>query len=564
MEGIHGLKSIVANRLIKKTFAMMFLLLFLGISTINIVEQLNAQEYLYKQALEDYSKLGKVLAKFITKEQEPETQQEILRAIKEENGLAFLSYQSDLTASDHNLMVEGKAEEELVALEPQQLEGLKKGEIQTALIKIEGSAFSLMNVWVPILDENNIPYGILHLAVYLNQSYLYDMFEDSALLVIGSSIFWSVVICTIINQTIGKPISLLDRYLEKISNYDLREDHDPKFQRIKKRNDEIGDISRKFTMMQNKLENIIHDIRDISHIIEEQSEILYDMSENVTEYGKEMTFTVNELEKGAISQESQIVEGKIQIHKLKELINIVDKNSKNLIESTRSVEERKKEGLEALYEVVKNTEKNNEITSRVQEVIKEANIRTERIKAASTQIDAISYQTNLLALNASIEAARAGDSGRGFAVVATEIGKLAGETNALTEQIAVIIKDLVLEMNNAVSLTTTMQDTVMRQTGSVKNAMERFEEISENLAKMNDNCEKIESSVGELESSKEGIVEMISELSSISEEHALSTQKASTAIEEEENILKQLSVLAVEVEELSGRLTGNTDQFIIA
>ena len=77
------------------------------------------------------------------------------------------------------------------------------------------------------------------------------------------------------------------------------------------------------------------------------------------------------------------------------------------MESTRSVEERKKEGLDALYEVVKNTEKNNEITSRVQEVIKEANIRTERIKAASTQIDAISYQTNLLALNASIEAARA-------------------------------------------------------------------------------------------------------------------------------------------------------------
>ena len=56
---------------------------------------------------------------------------------------------------------------------------------------------------------------------------------------------------------------------------------------------------------------------------------------------------------------------------------------------------------------------------------------------------------------------------------------------------------------------------------------------------MNDNCRKIESSIEELENSKAGIIEMISELYSISAEHTTSTQKAGEAIIEEENILKQ-------------------------
>lgn len=562
MNSIQEIKRVVKNKLIEKIFGIMFVVLFFGISSINIIEQLNAQEYLYKQSLEDYSKLGAVFTKFISEEQGQEEQKEILSILKKENGLVFLTYQKGFEENSSNKIVEGDLKEEVVALNVDQLQGLKKGETQTALLKMENSSFLLMNIWVPTINENGNPYGILHLGVYLNEGYLMDMFQDSALLVIGASVFWCIIICSILNEMIAKPISILDICLEKISNYDLREENNKKFKKIKRRKDEIGEISRKFTLMQKKLETMIHDIADISHTMKQQSKTLHVMSEDVAYIGKEMTFTVGELEKGAMNQEDHITEGKNQIEKLKEVITIVDDNSKNLMDSTKSVEARKKEGLDALNEVVTNTENNNTVAAKVKEVIREANIQTERIKEASTQIEAISYQTNLLALNASIEAARAGDSGRGFAVVATEIGKLAGETNILTEQIEVVIKDLVSRMEEAVNLTNTMQDSVDRQSGSVKNAMGRFEVISDNLVEMNDNCKKIESSVEELENSKEVIVEMISELSAISIEHAASTQEAGAAVVEEEKILKGLTVLAVEVEELSKRLTENVDQFI--
>lgn len=92
-------------------------------------------------------------------------------------------------------------------------------------------------------------------------------------------------------------------------------------------------------------------------------------------------------------------------------------------------------------------------------------------------INAIAEQTNLLALNAAIEAARAGDQGRGFAVVADEVRTLAQRTQESTENIAVIIDQLLRQSSSAV-------DVIQRSQTEVSICVERADQAGQTLTEI--------------------------------------------------------------------------------
>ncbi len=164
---------------------------------------------------------------------------------------------------------------------------------------------------------------------------------------------------------------------------------------------------------------------------------------------------------------------------------------------------------QAVTEISVNTSRASQVAGQAvqqaaatNEAVSQLGNSSEQIGAVVEVISGIAEQTNLLALNATIEAARAGESGKGFAVVANEVKELAQQTNASTEQIAILVSAIQADSDKSAHAIQEIGDIIQEiaeiQT-SIAAAVEEQSattgEISRNIAQAADGSNEIALSI---------------------------------------------------------------------
>ena len=271
-------------------------------------------------------------------------------------------------------------------------------------------------------------------------------------------------------------------------------------------------------------------ITDTANQVSASSEELTASSEQSATTSKNLAKTVEEISNGAVMQADDMQRGAEAMQVVGSALNANENIIKTLNITIKEVASAKERGILTIAQLIKATERLKDSAENVHSVILNTNDRASQISSASNMIKSISDQTNLLALNAAIEAARAGEAGKGFAVVAEEIRKLAEQSNKFTEEIQEIVQGLTEKVTETVNIMELVGGTVAEQNEKVNETKELFHLISYELDKNMNEMDNLNNSVKELESTKDSLVDIIENLSALSEENAAATQEASESL----------------------------------
>jgi len=464
--------------------------------------------------------------------------------------------------TDKNLTAVAHSNKERIGLDLSDDEGSKiaavDGKVYTSEYFYSAEGVEVYDVLVPvIIDGEHV--GAINLGLSMKNVYatvskntlLVGLLGLISFLIIGSILFF-------MSNYVIKIVNVVREQLNIIASGDLTTKFSQKHIHLK---DEFGEMITSIIDMQESIKTMIENISSTSQHVAASSEELTATSQQSAMAADEVARTIEEMARGASEQAQNTEQGVEHINELGELIEKDQLYIKNLNISTDEVSKLKDEGLEILINLVEKTQANNKSSREVHEIIVNTNESAGKIENASEMIRNIAEQTNLLALNAAIEAARAGDAGRGFAVVADEIRKLAEQSNSFTKEIGGIIKELTDKTGHAVLTMKEMGRLVESQAESVELTNEKFKGIDSAIEKVKETIVAVNQSGQEMEVKKNGIIEIMENLSAIAQQNAAGTEEASASVEEQTASMMEIASASESLARLSEEMQESTAKF---
>lgn len=334
-------------------------------------------------------------------------------------------------------------------------------------------------------------------------------------------------------------------------------------EKLLKRNDEIGKISKSVYKLIDSLKNMILHNMDVSKRLNEGTEVFNNTLALMGENMKEINLTVEDVAKSAITQADETVSVDTKVTSMKGAI-------KNTIDNTQGLNKncmRMKEYSDTAERTLTDLEEISlQTKTSVETVHKQTNTTHQSVLAiqeVTGLIASIAEQTNLLSLNASIEAARAGDEGRGFAVVADEIRNLSEQSRQSVVRIADIINDLIQNSNTSVETMEQVTKNVDTQNDRLALTKKMFLNLNQEIVEVAEAAGMIDQKMLTLSDLVEGIAQSVENLAELAKENAVRTEETTSSINELKESIIQCKEETVSLVQLSATLKEQSHLFEI-
>lgn len=363
----------------------------------------------------------------------------------------------------------------------------------------------------------------------------------------------------VIAEMIARPINLLTGNVEEISSLNLRESAYE--EKLCKRKDEIGKMSRGIKDMRLSLHKIVSTMKDLSVTLLTASNDLDDNLSSTNRSVEQIELAVNDIAQGASSQAEDTQTATENVVSIGSMISDAGSRSESLKNNMDNLKSSNSSIIKSLEELDKINEDSKTSIDTIAKQTNTTNKSALRIREVTEIISSISEETNLLSLNASIEAARAGESGRGFAVVASQIQKLAEQSSESAKQIEQISNLLISDSEEAVKTMNEVKEIIYKQSSYVEKLTSIFDTFNSELNDAFGQIENINGSVQDMDDARVSVVDVVQNLTAIAQENAASTEETSASMSEVRNIVNEIAENVTKLNNIANTLEEEMSTF---
>jgi methyl-accepting chemotaxis protein len=368
-----------------------------------------------------------------------------------------------------------------------------------------------------------------------------------------------LLICSVgvifICNRLFRPLAVINEQAAKLGEGDLNTAF------ICQSRDELGQLATTMDDAISKLRDILRTVYNHSQNLLSASKELASTSDEVERAVQQIAVNTNEVAAGTQEVGGRILDAANRTDEVTKLTQVTALEMQNLFHNAETIEKVVQQGqgmidqaTQVINGIAESTNGNVNLVSKLSE-------KSQQVNDIVAMINTVAHQTNLLALNAAIEAARAGEHGRGFAVVADEVRKLAEQSQHSAEEISRIIKEMVADISNVVSVFQNTSKAMDEGVNTMGQANSSFADIAGHIQATLAKIQEVGSLTEQQENAINDLKTIIHSVAALSQQSAAATQSSAASNEQISASVENVAFSAQTLSTLADKLQQAVTRF---